>query len=78
MADRRPDNGDSKRVKRQKTEDMDKSNIYLKGMSDADGGVSLNQGSNKQIKAEDGGHGNKQTHLKHETQHDSQCAVLTP
>ena len=41
MAEKRHNAEDGGRVKRQKTEDTNRSNLYLKDMDDSDGGVPL-------------------------------------
>ena len=50
MAEKRHNPEESGRVKRQKTEDIDRSNKYLKDMDDTDGGVPLY--ASKPIKSE--------------------------
>ena len=82
MADRRPDVEDSGRVKRRKTENMDKSNFYLRGKNDSDdGGVPLFSSPNKSyesesnqsgpMKSETHSHDNLQNHSKAENAGDS-------
>ena len=65
MADKRSDAEDGARIKRQKTEDMDKSSFYLGGMSDFDGGVPLSATVNKLVKAESEGYRGKCRHKRH-------------
>ena len=58
MAEKSPNTEDGGRVKRQKTENMDRSRFYFQGMNDSEeGGVSLFPSTSKPVKAESNRHG---------------------